>query len=111
ILELRDLDLDAPFLRARVAREDVEDHGGPIDDATARELLEAALLPRRELVIADDEVGPESPTFGHDLRGLPLPHPGVRVGRAPLLHDATGDDRARGLDERGELVEGIVGVE
>ena len=56
ILELRELDLDATLARPRVLREDIEDHGGPIDHGGAGDLLECPLLRWLELVVADHDV-------------------------------------------------------
>src|SRR5206468_5721169 len=44
VLELRELHLDPALARARVPREDVEDHGRTVDDRRARDLLESPLL-------------------------------------------------------------------
>ena len=111
VLQLRDLDLHAAFLRARVAREDVEDHRRAVDDAAVRDRLETALLRRGELVIGDDDVGRDARGLGRELLGLALPHPGVRIGRAALLDGPPGDDRARSLHERGQLVERVLRLE
>jgi hypothetical protein len=46
VLELRQLDLQLAFVRARALREDVEDQAGAVDDATLQQLLEVALLHR-----------------------------------------------------------------
>src|SRR5688500_4070375 len=111
VLELRDLDLHASFLCLRVASEDVEDQLRAIDDPAACQRFETALLPRREPVVAYDEIRGDARAFGADLRGLALPHPGVRVGRAALLDGPTRDDAGGRLDQRGELLERILRIE
>ena len=56
VLELRELDLELAFPRARAAREDVEDQLRAIDDLAVERLLEVAQLRRRQLVVEDDDV-------------------------------------------------------
>jgi len=57
VFELRQFDLQFAFVRACALREDVEDQSGAINDPTLRELLEVALLDRRQRVIDQDQVG------------------------------------------------------
>ena len=57
VLELRELDLELALGAVRVAGEDVEDHRRAVDDRQAELGLEVALLARRELVVAGDDVG------------------------------------------------------
>ena len=57
VLELRELDLELSLGAVGVVGEDVEDHRGAVDDRHAEGALEVALLARRELVVAGDEVG------------------------------------------------------
>jgi hypothetical protein len=57
VFELRKLDLQLAFMRARALGEDIEDQPGAIDHATLRELLEIALLHRRKRVIDEDQIG------------------------------------------------------
>src|SRR5207249_11069739 len=56
VVELRRLDLEAALSGARVLREDVEDQLGPIDDPRPQLPLEVALLPRAQVLVADQEV-------------------------------------------------------
>src|SRR4029453_11093270 len=58
VCELRELDLRLALPAPRMQREDVEDQGGPIDHLDLQSLLEAAELPRRELVVEDHRLGP-----------------------------------------------------
>ena len=111
VLHLRELDLELALARARVPREDVEDHGGAVDDARVEQLLEVLLLLRRELVVEHDEVGAAAGALERQLLRLALPHPRVRVGRAAMLGRAADDARAGGDHERRELVERVLGLE
>ncbi len=56
VLELGELDLELALGRVGVVGEDVEDHGGAVDDRHAELLLEVALLARQQLVVAGDQV-------------------------------------------------------
>ena len=56
VLELGELDLELALRAVRVAGEDVEDDRRAVDDRHAQLALEVALLARRELVVAGDEV-------------------------------------------------------
>ena len=57
VLELGQLDLELALGRVGVVGEDVEDHRGAVDHRHAERRLEVALLARRELVVAGDQVG------------------------------------------------------
>ena len=56
VLELGQLHLELALGAVGVVGEDVEDHRRPVDHRHAETLLEVALLPRNELVVAGDEV-------------------------------------------------------
>ena len=56
VLQLRELDLQLAFARARAPREDVENQLRAIDDLAADRLLDLAQLRRRQLVVEDDDV-------------------------------------------------------
>ncbi len=57
VLELRELHFELAFEAARALREDVEDQAVAIEHAPLGELLEVALLTRRERVIDEDHIG------------------------------------------------------
>ena len=57
VLELGQLDLELALGRVGVVGEDVEDHRGAVDHRHAERRLEVALLARRQLVVAGDQVG------------------------------------------------------
>ena len=56
VLELRELDLELALGAVGVRGEDVEDDRGAVDHRDSERRLEVALLARRELVVAGDEV-------------------------------------------------------
>jgi hypothetical protein len=90
-----------------VAGEDVEDHRRAIDHRHAELLLEVALLARRELVVAGDEVGVG--VGDQRLELIDLARPQVEVGmRLLAMLDELGGDRharrAQQLLELGEVV-------
>src|SRR5688572_30438763 len=111
VLHLRELHLHATLFGARVLGEDVDDHARAVDHAHLRELLEVLLLPRRELLVADQQVDLGPPDLLGYLFHLALSHPEVRVGRAARLRRAADDVAAGRGDERRELVERVVHVE
>ena len=59
-LQLRELDLQLAFPRARAPREDVENELGAIDDLPADLLFDVPQLRRRQLVVEDDDVDARS---------------------------------------------------
>ena len=57
MLELRQLDLELALEAARALREDIEDQPAAIEHAHAAQLLEVALLARRQRMIDQDQLG------------------------------------------------------
>src|SRR5438270_4323197 len=57
VFELCKFDLQLAFAGTGVAGKDVEDQLGAIDDAGLHDLLDVALLRRREVVVKEDKVG------------------------------------------------------
>ena len=112
VLELGELDLQLALGRVRVVGEDVEDDRGAVDHRNVERRLEVALLTRRELVVAGDQVGARPLDLGLQLGELAAPEVAVRVGRlADLKHLTRGRDagRAQQLLELGELVVALPG--
>ncbi len=105
VLQLRELDLQLAFVRARAPGKDVEDQLGAIDDAPAARLLEVARLPRRQLVVDDDEVRAGLVAGARDL--LDLARADERGGSAPARSCTTRSTTlgARGLGEARQFVE------
>jgi hypothetical protein len=73
VLELGQLDLQLAFVRTRALGEDVEDQAGAVDDAALGELLEVALLHRRERVVDQDQVGSSRWRSSRSCSALPVP--------------------------------------
>src|SRR5581483_2872947 len=95
----------APLAGARVLGEDVEDQLGAVEHAGVERLLQVALLPRRELVVADHhvelQVAAQRPPL-RDLAGAVVER-GVRlVAALDLGADHLG---AGGAGQLGHLVE------
>jgi hypothetical protein len=57
VVQLRQFDLQLAFSRARVARKNVEDQLGAIDDSPLDDLFNIALLGRAEIVVEQENVG------------------------------------------------------
>ena len=107
VLELGELDLELAVGRVGVAGEDVEDHGGAVDDGHAELLLEVALLARGELVVAGDDVRVRGRELRLDLLDLARPEVQVGVRLVALLDQLADDGHAGGaqqLLELGEIV-------
>ena len=71
--EMRVLDLQRTFARARTLAEYLEDQGRPVDDLGAERLLQIALLHRRKRAIHDDQVASSAFTFSASSVTLPEP--------------------------------------
>jgi hypothetical protein len=88
-----------------VAGEDVEDHGGAVDDRHTKGRLEVALLARAELVVAGHDVGVELADELLDLLDLARAEVGVRVRPVAVLDDLADRGHAGRAQELGELGE------
>ena len=95
VLQLRELDLELALGAVGVVGEDVEDDRRAVDDRDAQLALEVALLTRRELVVARDDVGVGGLRGGLDLLDLARAQIGVRVRLVAVL-DGLADDRHAG---------------
>ncbi len=115
VLELRELDLQLALGRVGMVGEDVEDDRGAVDHRHVQFRLEVALLPRRELVVAGDQVRPATLDLALQLGELAAAEVAVGVGLRPHLHELAGDRHAGGpqqfleLDERVALGDGLGG--
>ena len=85
VLELRQLDLELALGGVRVGGEDVEDDRRAVDHRDAERRLEVALLARRELVVAGDEVGVRARDLGLQLLELAGAEVGVRMRMVAAL--------------------------
>jgi hypothetical protein len=70
VLQLRELDLQLAFVRARALREDVEDQSRAIDDAALGELFEIAFLHGAQRAVDQDQIRIERLALLGELRGL-----------------------------------------
>ena len=74
VAELGQLDLGLALEAVGVLGEDVEDHRGAVDGGAAEQLLQVALLGRRELVVEHDGVGVDRRAqTSRSSSALPLP--------------------------------------
>ena len=105
VLELGELDLELALGAVRVPGEDVEDHRRAVDDRDPELLLEVALLARRELVVAGDDVRVRALGGLLDLLELARAEVGVRVRLLAVLDDLPDDGDARGAQQLVQLGE------
>ena len=109
VLELGELDLEAALVGLGVHREDVEDQPAAVDDLDLEQLLERALLGRRQLVVGDQDIEAGLALGRRELLGLALADVPVRVDMAAVLPFGAHDVTARGRRERGEFGERVLG--
>ena len=88
-----------------MAGEDVEDHGGAVDDRQPELGLEAALLARAELVVAGDDVRVGPARCLLDLLELAGADVAVGVGLLAVLDGLPDHRDARGAQELAQLGE------
>ena len=96
-------------MRLRVEREDVEDQPAAVDHLDLEELLEGALLGRRQLVVGDQEVEAGLALGARELLGLALADVPVRIDVAAVLPFGADHIGAGGRGQVGELRERILG--
>ena len=99
VVELGELDLQLALRAAGVQREDVEDHARTIHHAHLERVLEAALLVRRQVVLAHQHLGVHLATQRTQLLDLPRADVGPRIGRGSVLHDLADDLDADGTKQ------------
>ncbi len=108
VFELRELDLQLALRATRVRGEDVEDHRRAVDDRQAERLLHVALLARRQLVVAGDQVRAARARELLALLQLAGAEVGVRVGLLAALDQLAHDRHARRSQELSELGEIVI---
>jgi hypothetical protein len=109
VLELCQLDLQAPLVRLRVSREDVQDEPAPVDHLDAQERLQRLLLVRAQLVVGNEHRKASLCLRLCQLLGFSLAQVPVRVSVPtvlPLRPHHLGTSRG---GQRGELLERILG--
>ena len=87
--------------------EDVEDHRGAVDHRNVERRLEVALLARRELVVAGDQVRVRRADLGLQLGELAAAEVAVGSGSGANLDDLAGGRDAGGAQELLELGERV----
>jgi len=105
VLQLRQLDLQLAFVRARALREDVEDQPRAVDDAALGELFEIALLHGRERAVDEDQVRVERPPLLGELLGLAGTDEEARIRPVDARGQRADDARASRARELAELIE------
>ena len=103
VLELGELHLEAALVGLRVEGEDVEDQPAAVDDLDLEQLLERALLGRRELVVGDQHVEAGLALGRGELLGLALADVPVRVDMTAVLPLGADHLGPGGRGEVGEL--------
>ena len=91
-------------------REDVEDHGGAVDDFDLDDVLERAPLAGGELGIRDHRVGTDRQHEVAQLVGLAPAEVRRGVGMRTALQDAVEHDGSCRFCERGELLKRVLGL-
>jgi hypothetical protein len=111
VLQLRKLDLELAFVRARALREDVEDEPRAVDDAALGELFEVALLHRAQAPVDQDQVGIERLALDLELLGLAGADEVAWIRPVDARGQLADDARARRARELAKLIEsGRVGA-
>ena len=79
VAEESQLDLDRTYLGRGVLGEDVEDQRLPVDHVAVEDLLEIALLGRRQRLVEHDNVDVEGGCQGRQLFGFPRTYERSRI--------------------------------
>jgi hypothetical protein len=110
VLELGEFHLQVSLCRVGVVREDVEDHRGAVDHGDPQLLLEIALLPRGELVVAGDQIRVGGLDRPSQLGELPPAEIAVGIRLGASLHELPGRRDAGGAQKLLELRDWVVAV-
>ena len=108
VFELGELDLEAALVGLGVQREDVEDQPAAVDDLDVEQLLQGALLARRELVVRDEHVEAGLALGRGELLRLALADVPVGVDVAAVLPLGADHLRPGGDGQVGELGQGFL---
>jgi hypothetical protein len=103
--QLRELDLELALGTARAPRKDVEDEAGAVQHALADQLLEVALLGRRELVVHEHEIGGLGLARDRGFPRLAAADEIPRLGRLAVARDRRDRNRAGRACQRAEFPE------
>src|SRR5581483_10506172 len=110
VAELGQLDLLHAGLAVGVLGEDVEDQRHPVDDVDLEQLLQVALLRRRQLLVEDHDVDVEHLDQLPQLLGLALADERGRVGRLPPLERQLDRVGAGGVGQQRQLRQRRLGL-
>ena len=111
VLQLRQLDLQLAFARARTPREDVENQLRAIDDLAIEALVQLAQLRRRQLVVEDDEIGVGFRRRVRQHVDLAAAEECRGIRPRAILQHAQDDARAGRFGEAAKLFEGMFRVD
>lgn len=103
--QLRELDLELALVAAGALGEDVEDQGAAVEHPHPDELLEVALLARRERVVDEHHLGAGVRDDDADLFGLAAADEEPRIGTVAPTGDGGRHHDAGGLGQLLEFVE------
>ena len=109
ILELGELDLEAPLVRLGVLGEDVEDEPAAVDDLDVEQALERLLLGRAQLIVGDEQVEAGLRLGRHELLRLALADVPVGIDMTAILPLGAHDLGPRRRGEIGQLDERLLG--
>jgi hypothetical protein len=105
VLQLRELDLQLAFVRARALREDIEDETRAIDNAALGQFFEIAFLHRAQRAIDQDQIGIERLALQRQLFGLAGADEIARIRFVDARGERADDARARRTRELAEFIE------
>jgi hypothetical protein len=110
-LELRQLDLELAFPRARVAGEDIEDELGAVEHPAGERGFEVAQLGGAQVVVEEDEIGPHRGGDAGNLFYLAGADQRGRIGTGTTLQQLGGHTATGAGHELTELGERLFGIE
>ncbi len=99
VLQKRELDLGLAFGRASVLGEDVQNDRGSVDRGASEDLLQVALLSRREVVLEDHRVRVDRQTDLAQLVDLSRTEERGGIGSVTTLNDARHHVGAGGVNQ------------
>jgi hypothetical protein len=105
VAQLGQFDLQLPFARASVLREDVEDEHRAVDNRQRDDFFEVRPLARTQVVEHEQHVGVQRFRALGDLVRLTASDERCRIDVRQLLHDLSDDSHPGGLRQRDEFGE------
>ncbi|MNV68397.1 hypothetical protein D3C71_1612420 [compost metagenome] len=108
VAQLRQFHLQLAFVAARTLGEDIQDQPGTVDHAPLQEPLQVALLPRRQRMVDQDQVGAGSIGRGLDLVQLAAADQDRRIGPINARGQRGRDAGPGGAGQIGELFKHVI---